>query len=80
MEHCRLDGLLAYLYYGYDFEERELAKYLHIPETEIRHRVDAVVWWISGWNFYAEWSYRRFNVQRSYEAFLNKSKEEAGKV
>lgn len=66
LEHCGLDGLLAYLYYGYDFEERLLAKYYRLDPGEVKHRIEAVIWWICGWNFYPR-PYRRWNVYRDYE-------------
>lgn len=75
LQHCRLDGLLVYLHYGFEFEERELAKYYRLQESEVRYRIEAVINWISGWNFYIDRPYRRWLAYRSYDAFLNKPRK-----
>lgn len=66
LEHCGLDGLLTYLYYSYGFDENLLAKYYRLDPSEVKHRIGAVIWFISGWNFYMR-PYRRFNVYRAYD-------------
>lgn len=66
LEHCGLDGLLAYLYYSYGFDENLLSKYYRLEPGEVKHRIGAVIWFISGWNFYMR-PYRRFNVYRAYD-------------
>lgn len=66
LEHCGLDGLMAYLYYSYDFDEYLLGKYYRLEPSEVKHRIEAVIWWICGWNFYPR-PYRRWHVYRAYE-------------
>lgn len=67
MEHCRLDGLMALLYHAWDFEAREIAKYYRGTESEVLHRIEAVVWKVSGWNFHPEYPYRRWLAYREFE-------------
>jgi hypothetical protein len=74
LEYCCLDGLLVLLYYGFDFEATELAKYYRLNLIELEKRIEAVVWRISGWNFYPENPYRRWLVYRDYEVWLTKIK------
>jgi len=67
LEHCRLDGLLVLLYHAFDFEARELAKYYRCSEADILHRIESVIWKVSGWNFHPEYPYRRWLAYRDYE-------------
>lgn len=66
LENSGLDGLLPQLLYTYNWSEEILAKYYRIPVEEVKHRAEAVLWHISGWNYKAR-PYRRWNVYRAYE-------------
>ena len=66
LEHCGFDGLLVNLYHAYEWDEIQLSKYYRISVAEVRQRIDAVVWWISGWNFNQHFPYRRWHVYRDY--------------
>ena len=67
LEHCGKDGLITYLFLGYDFSAEQLARFHHLREQGIKYRIEVVVWHISGWNYYAEYPYRWDNVIRNYQ-------------
>lgn len=74
LEHCRLDGLMVYLHYAEGWDEYELGKYYRLSMDAVQHRLEAVLWHISGWNFYAK-PYRRWYVFNAFQYW--KSQREA---
>lgn len=67
LEHCRIDGLLPYLHYAFEFPVKDLAKYYNISEKAVKYRMEIVIWYISGWNFRVGYRYRRDNATLYYE-------------
>lgn len=67
--HCGLDGLLTYLFYAYDLDADFLSKYYRMGQYAVRHRIEVVVWHVSGWNYYLDTPYRRWHVDRNYETW-----------
>lgn len=72
--HCRRDGLITMLHYGYDFTIEELAKFIDLSQKAIKYRCEVVIWHISGWNFYPEYAYRWDNVSRNYRTWESRQK------
>lgn len=76
LEHIGLDGLMLYLHYAYEWDELQLGKYFRLSVSEVRFRLEAVVWYCSGWNFDQRFPYRRWHCYRNYESW--KSQERGG--
>ena len=66
LENCGLDGLMLYLHFAYDWTEVDIARYYRLSTEDVKFRIEAVLWHISGWNYRAR-AYRRWNVYRAFE-------------
>jgi len=77
LEWCGLDGLLVYLFYGYSLDEFLLGKYYRLQPQEVRHRIEAVMWFCSGFNFFPR-PYRRWHIYRDFENWKSQREVKVG--
>jgi hypothetical protein len=78
LQHAAPDGLMVLLRFAYELDLVSIGKYFRLSVPAIEHRIEVVVWYVSGWNFYDKFSYRRWHTDRDYDAWLHKL--EAGVV
>jgi hypothetical protein len=78
LQHCAPDGIPVLLHYTYEIDFKTLAKYLRLSVPAIEHRIEVVVWYVSGWNFNDRFPYRRWHTDRDYDAWLRSLEERVG--
>jgi hypothetical protein len=75
LQHCAPDGLMVLLRYTYEHDLVNIGKYFRLSVPAIEHRIEVVVWYVSGWNFYDRYPYRRWHTDRDYDAWLQSLEE-----
>ena len=71
LQHAAPDGLMVLLRHAYELDPVSIGKYFRLSVAAVEHRIEVVVWYASGWNFNDKYPYRRWAVDRNYEAWLN---------
>ncbi|MBA7590383.1 hypothetical protein ES708_32499 [subsurface metagenome] len=70
LHHAAPDGTMVLLHYAYEHDLISVGKYFRLSRSAIEHRIEVVVWYVSGWSFNDKFPYRRWHVDRNYEAWL----------
>lgn len=78
LKHAAPDGIPILLHYTYEYDLASIGKYLRLSRAAIERRIEVVVWYVSGWSFNDKFPYRRWHVDRNYEAWLYQLQESMG--